>query len=233
MVINPSIIRALSSSLCFYLAETAASLEVRMVQGLLSCDSLSWVHLHHSLHEVETLLVYLSEITAFNGLNVMDFWKFHADELWILQEMFLMLSSQRAETLLYEVQLIEIILSRKQRLSIYNFSHHTANGPDIDRPIVIIPANQQLRRPIPPRRHIIRHDLIIGNAPREAQVTDLDCSCLANQYIFWFDITMDDVDTMHIRDTLKKMVDIVPHLRCRNWSLLQDLQQVLLDILTD
>lgn len=208
-------------------------MEVWMVQGLLSCDSLPWVHLHHSLHEVEALLVNLSEITAFNGLDVMNFWKFHPYELRILQKVFLMLRSQRPETLLYEVQLIEVILPWKQRLSVYNFSHHAANGPDIDRPIIIVPANQQLRRAVPSRRHIIRHNFIVRNAPRETQVTNFDGSCLADQYIFWFDITMDDVDTMHVGDTLEKVVDIVPHLLCRNRSLFQDLQQVFLDIFAD
>lgn len=189
-----------------------------MVQGLLSCDSLSWVHLHHSFHEVEALLVYLAEVATLDGLNVMNFWKFHADELWILQEMLLMLSGKRAKALLNEIQLIEVILSRKQWLTIDDFPHNTANGPDINGLIIIIPANQQLRRSIPPCRHIIRHDLIIRNASREAQITDLDCPCLADQNILRFDITMDDINAMHVCDSLEKMVDIVSHLRGRNGS---------------
>lgn len=98
-----------------------------MAQGLLSCDSLLWVHLDHSLHEVEALLVDLAKVTTLDGLNIMDFWKFHAYELWILQEMLLMLSCKRTKTLLYEVQLIEIILPWKKWFSIDDLRHNAAN----------------------------------------------------------------------------------------------------------
>ena len=175
VVIHSSLIAALSSSLGFYFAKTAASLEEWVVQGLLSCYPLPWVHLHHSLHEVEALLVDLAEVTALDGFDVVDLWKLHADELGILQEVFLVLGSERAKAFLDEVQLIEVILPREQRFSIDDFCHNAANGPDVNGPIVIIPADEQLWRPIPPGRHIIRHYLIIRHAPREAQVADLHC----------------------------------------------------------
>jgi hypothetical protein len=81
-------------------AHHAASTEIGVVQGFLRSDSFFGVHLQHLLQKIETLLIYLSEVPSLDGLQILNFWKPHSDELRVLQKVLVVLRSQGSETFL-------------------------------------------------------------------------------------------------------------------------------------
>jgi hypothetical protein len=89
--------------------------------------------------------------------------EFHADKLGVFKKVFLVLSCKRSQALLYEVELIKVILSWEKWLSIDTFRHHTADGPYVDGFIVVIPADEQFWWSVPASGHIISHDAVGRN----------------------------------------------------------------------
>jgi len=55
-----------------------------------------------------------------------------------------------------EVELIDVGTSWPQRPTGEQFREHAADRPDVNRRTVLRVADQQLRRPVPPRRHVVR-----------------------------------------------------------------------------
>jgi len=139
----------------------------------------------------------------------MDLREFHAYEFRIFEKLLLMLSRQRTQTLLNQIQLIQIILSCKKWFSIDSLRHNTSNRPNINRFIIIIPPNQQLRRPIPSRRHVISHNIIMRHSSSKTKVTDLNRPRFPYQHVLWFDISMDHIYMMHISYTFEHVVCIM------------------------
>ena len=72
------------------------SLEVGMGQGLLRSESLTWVHFHQLLDEVQTLWSRLSQITIVDSFEDVDVGKSSAYKTRVLQEDFAMLCSEGA-----------------------------------------------------------------------------------------------------------------------------------------
>lgn len=53
----------------------------------------------------------------------------HAKKARVLAESFLMIGSQLPQSLLDEIELIELILAWKERISVHQFSHYAASCP--------------------------------------------------------------------------------------------------------
>ena len=71
----------------------------------------------------------------------MNLGEFHAYKFGVLQKVLVMLRDQGTKTLLNQVELVQVILSRKKRLPINHLSHDAANRPNIDGFVVVVPAN--------------------------------------------------------------------------------------------
>lgn len=61
---------------------------------------------------------------------------------------------------LHYVELVDLAVSWKQRLSIYELAHDAPDGPQVDGGIVSSGSQQKLRRTIPPARFFKGHRAI-------------------------------------------------------------------------
>lgn len=111
-----------------------------MIQSLFGWNSWSWVHSKHFPKKINAQLIYFTNVSSLNCFQSMNLWKLHAYEFLIFQKEFVVLGSQRSETFLNQVKLIEIILSSKKRLSINHLCNNAGYCPDINRLIIIVSA---------------------------------------------------------------------------------------------
>lgn len=77
-----------------------------MIKCFLRCYSLFGVHPEHLFEQVEAVLIDLAEVSSVNGFYVVYVRELHADELWVLQEMLMVLGYKGPQALLDEVKLI-------------------------------------------------------------------------------------------------------------------------------
>lgn len=155
------------------------------------------------------MLVDLPKIPSLDGLQVVNLGEFHANEFGVLQKVLVVLRNQGAQTLLNQIELVQVILSREKRLPIDHFSHDAANRPDIDGFVVVIPANQQFGGTVPPGGHVVGHDPVGGHGPGKSQVAYFNSRLLSNEDIFGLDIPVDGVDAVHVGDALEELVGVV------------------------
>jgi hypothetical protein len=63
---------------------------------------------------------------------------------------------EAAQLSLDDVQLVDVALAREERLPVDQFAHDAADGPLVHFEAVHRRAQQQLRRAVPPRGHVVR-----------------------------------------------------------------------------
>ena len=71
------------------------------------------------------------------------------------------------------------VCPREEGLSREHLRHDAAHGPDVDGQVVVHPVQHDLRRPVPPRRHVPSH-LVLGRAG-EAEVEDAQLAVLVHR----------------------------------------------------
>ncbi len=139
----------------------------------------------------------------------MNFWKFHSNEFRIFQEVLIVLRSKRSKALLDQIELIQIILSPKNRFSINHLCNNTTNCPNINRLVIVIPSQNQFRRPIPPGSNIIGHFTVIRYVSSKTKITNFNDVRFTDQNILWFDISVNDIQRMHVSNSFEHLICIV------------------------
>lgn len=109
---------------------------------------------------------------------------------------------------LNQVELVKIICAWVHGSSIYQLSKQTPNRPNINR-LTILSPNQQLGSPVPSRRNIICHLLLPFQFTSKAEITHfyIKLICLVDKNILRFDISMNNIQRVHISYSFKKLVD--------------------------
>ena len=125
-----------------------------MFQGFLSTHALLGVHFEQSLEEAESLGTNPAEILLLDPVEVLDFWKFHAEEALVFEESLIVIGSEGAETLLDEEELVELILSGEHWVAVDEFSKNATDCPHVDF-LAVGCSHQQLRGTVPARGHVI------------------------------------------------------------------------------
>ena len=126
--------------------------------GHAGCYSLVWVHSQQLWHEVNLGLVHDGCIAGFNRFWMRNVRKFETLIPCISAEFFMQKIRKWPENFLYNEELINFRITRKQRLSVHQLAHNAANSPNIDFLSIrkILRYKQKLRRPIPSRRYVVR-----------------------------------------------------------------------------
>ncbi len=139
----------------------------------------------------------------------MNFWKFHANKFGVFQKVFVVLGSEGSETFLDQIKLIEIILSPKNRLSIDHLCNNATNGPNINRLVIVISSKNQFWRPIPSGSNIIGHFSIVWYVSGKSKIAYFNNIRFTDQYILWFNISVNDIERMHVCDSFEHLVCVV------------------------
>ena len=94
------------------------------------------------------------------------------------------------------IDLINVRVTRKYRVSRQHLCIEAANGPDVDLPAVGRVAHQELRRPVPAGGHVVRVYLALsGHYPGKPKVTEFDDPELGDQNILRLDISVNDLQS--------------------------------------
>ena len=139
----------------------------------------------------------------------MDLWEFHANKFGVFQEVFVVLWSERPKTFLDQIKLIQIILSPENRLTINHLRNNTTNGPNINRLIIVISFQNQFRRAIPSGRNIIGHFPIVRDISGKSKITYFNNIRFTDQYIFRFNISVNDIERMHVSNSFEHLICVV------------------------
>ena len=103
--------------------------------------------------------------------------------------------------------LLKLILSRRSRkhsLSFHKLSHETAKTPHINRLFIMRNRKKYLWCPVPSGSNIISHDsrlkrVIFFQRSDQTKITKLNMTVLINKNIRRFEISMNDLTTMTIK----------------------------------
>lgn len=138
----------------FFNIRLSNSIEIRIPKSFNGWYSIFGVQFKHPRHQDNSLLRQLSNISIFQCLWSSNFWKLVALECLVSIKQFNHLCWQRAKNLLNMEKLVYFTLPREQRVSIAEFSHHTAYSPYVNF-LSIVASKQQFWRSVPSCSHII------------------------------------------------------------------------------
>ncbi len=79
-----------------------------MSKGLLSRQTISWVHLKEPNHELKSLLGQTRHVSLLQGLRLGDLGKLEPNEAWVLVEALHLFFGQRSKHLLNQVELVHL-----------------------------------------------------------------------------------------------------------------------------
>lgn len=166
----------------------------------------------------------------------MDFWEFHAQEPLVLEEGLVVVGGERAQALLDEEELVELIFAGEHGVAVDEFSENATDCPHVDFLSVGRP-NEQLGRTVPARGHIIGHFFLAAafGLPREAEVANLEFSFVADQQVFGFYVPVQHVHRVHVGQSLEQLVQEQPD--CFGfeaiWRFFEQFEQVVLNVFED
>lgn len=78
-------------------------------------------------------------------------------------------------------KLVDMVLSREQRLALQHFCEDTASTPDINLNVIFLPCEHNLRGSVVSRRYISGHLRILN--PRKTKIADFQVAVLIYQNV--------------------------------------------------
>lgn len=118
------------------------------------------------------------------------------------------------------VQLIHIIPSLEDRLPREELSKDAPHAPHIDRRAIVRKAQHDLRRAVPPRGDVLRHEALVGRAAlllggavgggvaaREAEVADFELAVGVDEEVAGLEVAVEDVGGVDVFEAAEGLVD--------------------------
>ena len=101
---------------------------------------------------------------------------------------------RRADDADDQLQLMDVILPGEQRLPPQELREDAPHGPHVNRTRVLVARQQKLRSSVPPRHHILRHELpLVTPRPRQPEIADLQVTARVQQQVAGFQIAVQHV----------------------------------------
>lgn len=94
-------------------------------------------------------------------------------------------------------ELVDVRISREERVPGHDLREETPDRPDVDLPPVLRIPHEQLRRPVPPRRDVVRVNLSVGREQSgETEIAEFDHSQTRHQNVLRLDVAMYNIVLM-------------------------------------
>ena len=103
-----------------------------MSEGLLTCESLSWVHLEKPNHQLEGLLGQTGHVALLESLRLGDLGELKADETRVLVERLHLLLGEWTQYFLDEIELVHLRIAGEEGLPVGELTHDAADSPHIN-----------------------------------------------------------------------------------------------------
>jgi hypothetical protein len=97
-----------------------------------------------------------------------------------------------------ELELVDVVLARKQRLARQELRKDAPHGPHVDGGRVLLLGEQQLGGPVPPRDHVLRHEALLAAGARQAEVADLEVAAGIQEKVAGLQVAVEDVRGVHV-----------------------------------
>lgn len=96
----------------------------------------------------------------------------------------------RSQKLSDDRKLVDMVLSREQRLALEHFGEDTSCAPNIDLYVVLLPREHNLWRSVVPGGNIAGHLGILDTG--QAKIANLEIAVLINQDVARFQVSVND-----------------------------------------
>lgn len=96
-------------------------------------------------------------------------------------------------------ELVDVILSREQRLALQHLCKDTSRTPDVNLDIIFLPCEHDLGGSVVSRGDISGHLRILNTS--EAEIANLEIAVLVDEDVAGLEITMDDACRVDILET--------------------------------
>ena len=111
-----------------------------------------------------------------------------------------------AQHLDYETHLMNVVLPREEGLPAQNLGQDAPHRPDINRARVILAAEQQLRRPVPPRDHVLGHEPPLRRRPRQAKVAYFQVAVRVQEQVAGLQIAVQHLRGVNVLEPAQDLV---------------------------
>ena len=115
-----------------------------------------------------------------------------------------------------DAKLVDIVFSREERTVVTQLAQYAAHRPQVD-PLRVVPgAVQQLRGPVPPRRHLVRVLALLPvglEDPAQTEVRDLESALRPDQEVGRLEVSVHHAPTVQERHALQQHQQVGLHLR--------------------
>lgn len=108
------------------------AVEVGVLEGVDRCQPIAGIHPEQLFHEVYRLRRGLPQVALVDGVQRVDLWKFHTQKSLVLEEGLVVVGCERAETLLDEEELVELIFPGEHGVSVDELSENATDCPHVD-----------------------------------------------------------------------------------------------------
>mmetsp|Transcript_15914 Transcript_15914/g.62183 ORF Transcript_15914/g.62183 Transcript_15914/m.62183 type:complete len:368 (-) Transcript_15914:146-1249(-) len=190
-------------------------LEEGVLQGSARRDALGGVQVQHAAQEVQALLV-----EAGHGLRPRAALPAREERVVVGQVLDALPDSVagRAADLEDLVELVDLRVARKERVQQQQLGEDAADRPDVDRRRVGLHAEEDLRRAVPQRHHVVR----VGTERHvegtcQAKIGDLQGALLVDQEVRRLEVPVDDAARVAVRQAAKELVHVGLHQARRHW----------------
>lgn len=118
--------------------------------------------------------------------------------------------ARRADNVEYVIELIEIVLARKQRLVVEHLGEYASDRPHVYGLVVALRVEHDLGRTIPTRRHVLGQEarvIVVGiGDARQPEVAYLQVAVRVQQQIARLEVTMQHVRRMNVLETAQDLI---------------------------
>lgn len=104
---------------------------------------------------------------------------------------------------------MNIIFSRKKRLSCNNLAKDAAYWPHINSLSVFWAVQQELGRSVPPRNNILHHEVSFSCGPCEAKIPNFQITFGIQQQVARPEVSMQDIRRVDVLQSSKQLIDEV------------------------
>jgi hypothetical protein len=103
-------------------------------------------------------------------------------------------------------ELMHVVFPGKQGLLVIEFHEDATNRPHINCCRVPFCVEEQFRRAIPPRHHVLGHQVRLRERPRQSKVCNLEVALFINQQVARLEIAMQHIRRMDVFQTSEQLV---------------------------
>mmetsp|Transcript_7318 Transcript_7318/g.14538 ORF Transcript_7318/g.14538 Transcript_7318/m.14538 type:complete len:368 (-) Transcript_7318:243-1346(-) len=135
--------------------------------------------------------------------------------LGLVAHMPLVLERRIADFGCLQLEHVHVILAREERLAAKQLRENAAHRPHVDRLVVILLAQEELRRSVPASDHVHCHERLVqlGRQTRQTQVTNLEVAIGVHKEVIRLEITMHDIGRVEVlqstQDLIREISDVV------------------------